>query len=69
MFKDIVRRPVRPVWLSSDARSIHDDGPVLTESERRAMANGHDPMAAGEEHPPVEVIQVPEGGHVDPGQH
>ena len=51
------------------ARVVHDDGPVLTEAERRAAANGHDPMAAdGEEHPPVEVIQVPEGGHVDPGR-
>ena len=70
LFKEVRRRPVRPVWLSSDARSVHDDGPVLTESERRAAANGHDPMATdGEEHPPAEVIQVPEGGHVDPGQH
>ena len=68
LFKDVRRRPVRPVWLSSDARSVHDDGPVLTESEQRAIANGHDPMATdGQEHPPAEVIQVPEGGRVDPG--
>nr|WP_131106374.1 MULTISPECIES: ATP-dependent zinc metalloprotease FtsH [unclassified Ornithinimicrobium] len=68
LFKEVRRRPERPVWLSSDARGVHDDGPVLTESERRAMANGHDPMASdGKEHPPVEVIQVPDGGHVDPG--
>nr|WP_130012894.1 ATP-dependent zinc metalloprotease FtsH [Serinicoccus sediminis] len=68
VFKDIRRRPVRPVWLSSDARTIHEAGPVLTEAERRAMANGHHPLTeVGEENPPSEVVQVPEGGHVDPG--
>ncbi len=68
IFKDVRKRPVRPVWLSSDARTIHEDGPVLTEAEKRAMANGHKPPADdGEEHPPEKVIEVPEGGHVDPG--
>ncbi|WP_139722926.1 ATP-dependent zinc metalloprotease FtsH [Serinicoccus chungangensis] len=68
IFTDIRRRPVRPVWLSSDARTIHEAGPVLTDAERRAMANGHHPLTeTGEENPPSEVVQVPEGGHVDPG--
>ncbi|WP_298890980.1 ATP-dependent zinc metalloprotease FtsH [uncultured Serinicoccus sp.] len=68
VFTDIRRRPVRPVWLSSDARTIHEAGPVLTDAERRAMSNGHHPLTeAGEENPPAEVVQVPEGGHVDPG--
>ena len=70
IFADVRRRPVRPVWLSSDARHVHTEGPVLTEAEKRAMANGHNPLADdGEEHPPAQVIQVPEGGRVDPGQH
>ncbi|GGK57973.1 ATP-dependent zinc metalloprotease FtsH [Ornithinimicrobium pekingense] len=70
IFQDVRRRPVRPVWLSSDARTIHTEGPVLTEAEKRAMANGHRPPGdAGEEHPPEKVIEVPEGGYVDPGQH
>jgi cell division protease FtsH len=68
LFKDVRRRPVRPVWLSSDDRSVHDAGPVLTDAEKRAMANGHQPPTApGEEHPPEKVIEVPEGGYVDPG--
>ncbi|WP_298749111.1 ATP-dependent zinc metalloprotease FtsH [uncultured Serinicoccus sp.] len=68
VFTDIRKRPVRPVWLSSDARTIHEAGPVLTDAERRAMANGHHPLTeAGDENPPSEVVQVPEGGHVDPG--
>ncbi|MFK5635756.1 MULTISPECIES: ATP-dependent zinc metalloprotease FtsH [unclassified Ornithinimicrobium] len=68
LFKDVRRRPVRPVWLSSDDRSVHDAGPVLTDAEKRAMANGHRPPAGpGEEHPPEKVIEVPEGGYVDPG--
>ncbi|KUG51810.1 cell division protein FtsH [Serinicoccus chungangensis] len=68
VFTDVRKRPVRPVWLSSDARTIHEAGPVLTDAERRAMANGHHPLTeVGEENPPAEVVQVPEGGHVDPG--
>ncbi|MGO0576510.1 ATP-dependent zinc metalloprotease FtsH [Ornithinimicrobium panacihumi] len=70
IFKDVRKRPVRPVWLSSDARTVHTEGPVLTEAEKRAMANGHNPLEDdGEEHPPAQVIQVPEGGRVDPGHH
>jgi cell division protease FtsH len=69
IFVDIVKRPVRPVWLSSDERSVHDQGPVMTDAERRAMANGHNPMEDQKERPPVEVIEVPEGGYVDPGRH
>ncbi|WP_427197740.1 ATP-dependent zinc metalloprotease FtsH [Ornithinimicrobium sp. Y1847] len=67
VFKDVRKRPVRPVWLSSDARTIHDSGPVLTEAEKRAMANGHNPMEDdGEERPPAQIVEVPDGGRVDP---
>ncbi|MGB3762122.1 MAG: ATP-dependent zinc metalloprotease FtsH [Ornithinimicrobium sp.] len=66
IFADVVKRPERPVWLSSEERGVHERGPVLTEAERRAMSNGHR-IPDQEEHPPVQVVPVPEGGHVDPG--
>ncbi|MDO5739189.1 MAG: ATP-dependent zinc metalloprotease FtsH, partial [Ornithinimicrobium sp.] len=67
IFTHIRRRPIRDVWLSSDERTVHTEGPVLTEAEKRAMSNGHGPPVDDEEHPPAQVIQVPEGGYVDPG--
>ncbi|WP_237768080.1 ATP-dependent zinc metalloprotease FtsH [Serinicoccus sp. CNJ-927] len=68
VFTDVRKRPVRPVWLSSDARTIHEAGPVLTDAEKRAMSNGHHPLTETDgDNPPSQVVQVPEGGHVDPG--
>lgn len=67
IFEDIVKRSERPVWLSSDHRTVHTAGPVLTEAEQRAMANGHHPSSDGQEHPPAKIIEVPDGGHVDGG--
>jgi cell division protease FtsH len=70
VFADVVQRPERPVWLSSDHRTVHTAGPVMTEAERRAMANGHHgPDEGGQEHPPAKVIEVPEGGRIDSGEH
>ncbi|HLS46468.1 MAG TPA: ATP-dependent zinc metalloprotease FtsH [Ornithinicoccus sp.] len=70
VFSDVIQRPERPVWLSSDHRTVHTAGPVLTEAERRAMANGHHgPEDDGQEHPPAKVIEVPEGGRIDSGEH
>ncbi|HET7305711.1 MAG TPA: ATP-dependent zinc metalloprotease FtsH [Segeticoccus sp.] len=69
VFEDIVKRPPRPVWLSSDHRHVSDLPPVLTPAEKAAMANGHNPDARREESPPGEIRPVPEGGHVDPGTH
>ncbi len=40
IFAPVVKRPERPVWLSSDRRSVSDIPPVLTPAER-AAANGH----------------------------
>src|SRR3954452_16280836 len=40
IFAPIVKRPERPVWLSSDRRSVSDIPPVLTPAER-AASNGH----------------------------
>jgi cell division protease FtsH len=69
LFADVVKRPQRPVWLSSDQRTVHERGPVLTEAERRSMSNGHHPSHDEQTHPPTKVIEIPEGGHVDPGHH
>ena len=44
-----------------------DQPPVLTPAEQApAMANGTRPLQDTREHPPTAVIEVPEGGHVDP---
>ena len=67
IFSDVHQRPQRPVWLSSDHRGIHTSGPVLTEAEQRAMANGHHPGSDHREHPPSQVIEIPDGGRVDRG--
>ena len=93
IFKDIVKRPDRPTWLSSEHRTLSDIPPVLTPAEEAALAgrNGSgapngavvnpgdpsteaaiDAVAADgashvhEEHPPAEVVEVPEGGRVEP---
>ncbi len=68
VFVPIVKRPIRPVWLSSDRRSVWDRGPVLTPAEQEALARGEnpDPPVPGEEHPLEEAIEVPDGGYVDP---
>ncbi|MHB1473592.1 MAG: ATP-dependent zinc metalloprotease FtsH [Dermatophilaceae bacterium] len=82
IFANVVKRPARPVWLSSDHRHVSDQPPVLTPAERAATSNGSKPVdvqdvqdvtgvtviteEAIEEHPATAVIEVPEGGHVDP---
>jgi cell division protease FtsH len=69
IFEPIVKRPPRPIWLSSDRRHVSDLPPVLTPAEKAALSNGHAPprdMQPVGDHPPEAVIEVPEGGHVDP---
>jgi cell division protease FtsH len=89
IFAPVRKRPLRPTWLSSEARFLSDQPPVLTPAERAAQngsANGglysagHDPRTAeaidkaaeagaiksADEHPPTEIIEIPEGGSVDP---
>ncbi len=68
IFANVVKRPQRPVWLSSDERSVHERGPVQTEAERHAMSNGHRVPSEQAEHPAAQVVAVPEGGNVDPGR-
>ncbi len=46
IFSVVVKRPERPVWLSSDQRAVSSIPPVLTPGER-AAANGHGEHPAG----------------------
>jgi cell division protease FtsH len=71
IFANVVKRPARPVWLSSDRRHVSDLPPVMTPAERAAVSNGSKSPEAQdkipvEEHPATAVIEVPEGGYVDP---
>ncbi|MDE9364936.1 ATP-dependent zinc metalloprotease FtsH [Luteipulveratus sp. YIM 133132] len=69
VFANVRKRPDRPVWLSSDMRTVSDRGPVLTPAEREALARGEslpEDKQHVEEHPPEAVVEVPEGGYVDP---
>ncbi|NNG37987.1 ATP-dependent metallopeptidase FtsH/Yme1/Tma family protein [Flexivirga sp. ID2601S] len=71
IFKDVRKRPRRKIWLSSDRRFVSDRPPVLTPAEQRAQANGVDlekeeDKQQAELHPPEAVIEVPDGGYVDP---
>ena len=71
IFVNVVKRPARPVWLSSDRRHVSDQPPVMTPAERAALSNGSKPQdtIAVEEHPATAVIEVPEGSYVDPSSH
>ncbi|WP_265443271.1 ATP-dependent zinc metalloprotease FtsH [Flexivirga meconopsidis] len=73
IFKDVHKRPRRKIWLSSDRRFVSDRPPVLTPAEQRAQANGVDlekeeDKQQAELHPPEAVIEVPDGGYVDPAE-
>jgi cell division protease FtsH len=59
------------VWLSSDRRHVSDQPPVMTPAELAAMSNGSKPADVQdttpvEDHSVTAVIEVPEGGYVDP---
>ncbi|MCB1255313.1 MAG: cell division protein FtsH, partial [Austwickia sp.] len=66
VFEGVRKQPPRPVWLSSDRRTVSELPPVQTPAERAAIERGEDPNAkrAWEEHPPQAVIEVPPGGQV-----
>ena len=79
IFANVVKRPSRPVWLSSERRHVSDVPPVMTPAEHAAMSDGPGPqdtaLAPGhpqtlvievEENPATVVIERPEDGHVDP---
>jgi cell division protease FtsH len=81
IFANVVKRPPRPVWLSSERRHVSDLPPVMTPAEHAAMSNGPKPQDGDgassqrhpattvieiEAHPETVVIELPEDGHVDP---
>ncbi len=94
IFAAIVKRPLRPTWLSSESRLLSDRPPVLTPGELAATSNGSGPgpspapqdasgasdmdrkidqaakagahPLASEDEGRTRVIEVPDGGHVDP---
>jgi cell division protease FtsH len=70
IFADVVKRPARPVWLSSERRHVSDVPPVMTPAEHAAMSNGPKPKDT-QDTPQVDdqatmVIELPEGSHADP---
>ena len=82
VFEPVAKRPLRPVWLSSERRHVSDQPPVLSPAERRRLngslngSNGSHRLAAPQdqaaaarpEHPVEGAVEVPEGGQVDPGE-
>ncbi len=65
VFASVEKRPARDVWLSSDQRTVHTRGPVMTDRER-ATSNGHpvipqdEAAKAADELPPQRIGEVPE---------
>jgi cell division protease FtsH len=66
IFKPIVKRPPRQVWLSSEQRAVSDRPPVQTAAEA-AVQDGQvlvpedEAAAANPDRPPVEVVETPPG--------
>ena len=71
IFVNVVKRPPRPVWLSSERRHVSNVPPVMTPAEHAAMSNGPKPQdtVIVEDRPVTAVIQLPEDGHVDPSSY
>jgi cell division protease FtsH len=65
VFASVEKRPARDVWLSSDQRTVHTRGPVMTDRER-ATSNGHpvipqdEAAKAADELPPQRIGEVRE---------
>ncbi|WP_168583251.1 ATP-dependent zinc metalloprotease FtsH [Gephyromycinifex aptenodytis] len=69
IFADIVKRPQRPVWLSSDARAVSEHPPVLTPAERESSADEgaqREPVEGAQQHSHTQIIELPGDGRVDP---
>jgi cell division protease FtsH len=67
IFANVVKRPQRPVWLSSERRHVSDVPPVMTPAEHAAMSAVPTPQDSPPDgQPPTAVIEIPEGGHVNP---
>ncbi|HEX7538569.1 MAG TPA: ATP-dependent zinc metalloprotease FtsH [Dermatophilaceae bacterium] len=67
IFANVVKRPQRPVWLSSERRHVSDVPPVMTPAEHAAMSAVPTPQDSPPDgQPPTAVIEIPEGGHANP---
>jgi cell division protease FtsH len=65
VFAPVVKRPARDVWLSSEQRTVHTRGPVMTAAEVNGNGNGHvvpqdEAAAASDELPPQRIGEVRE---------
>jgi cell division protease FtsH len=69
VFAPVVKRPPRDVWLSSEQRTVHTRGPVMTAGELAVNGNGHgnghvvpqdEAAAANDELPPERIGEVQE---------
>lgn len=67
VFASVEKRPARDVWLSSEQRTVHTRGPILTTAEKDAHSNGQVVIpqdeaarASADEHPPERIGEVPE---------
>ena len=83
IFANVIKRPPRPVWLSSERRHVSDLPPVMTPAEHAAMSDGLRPqdtvpdknhpatavIELPEENSATVVIELPEDGHADPTSH
>jgi cell division protease FtsH len=69
IFAPVQKRAERPIWLSSERRPISELPPVLTPAEKARLnghENGHGPAQPTEEHPATAIVEVPDGGTIDP---
>ncbi|WP_159793888.1 ATP-dependent zinc metalloprotease FtsH [Puerhibacterium puerhi] len=65
VFAPVEKRPARDVWLSSEQRTVHTRGPVMTAAEVNGNGNGHvvpqdEAAAANDELPPQRIGEVQE---------
>ncbi|MBU4215309.1 MAG: cell division protein FtsH, partial [Actinobacteria bacterium] len=72
IFEPVTKRPEREVWLSSKERAVSARPPVLTPAETAAQGDApvvpqDEAAAAHDEHPAVQVVEVPPEQTPTPG--
>ena len=67
VFAPVVKRDLRPVWLSSERRDVSDQPPVLTPAERAASSNGSGANGAPGHHTAPQDEAAAAGEHNLPG--
>lgn len=63
VFRPVEKRPARDVWLSSEQRTVHTRGPVLTPKELAAQ-NGH--AVVPQDEAVLDPATSSDGGPIDP---